>query len=469
MADLKLNNPKIVGKLKLPAEVANKVLQVNASGELESSTVSSTALSNISSLSSAAVSVDGVQTLTNKTLTSPVINTPTGITKSDVGLSNVDNTSDLNKPISTATQSALDLKADLVGGKLATSQIPALAITETFVVVSEVAMLALTAQMGDVAIRSDLSKTYILQGADPTVLSNWVELQTPASPVQSVNGQTGTVVLTKSDVGLGNVDNTSDATKNSAIATLTNKTIDAASNTISNLADSNISASAAIAQSKIANLVSDLALKAPLASPTFTGTVSGITAAMVGLGNVDNTSDATKNSAVAALTNKTIDASSNTITNLVVSNLATGVLDTDLSTVSAADDTLPSAKATKAYVDSKIGASGVTGDIAHTSFSAANNQSIAADVTGLSFSNASVRSFKVQLSVALSATSSLYEAFELMGVLTASGYTMAVSSVGDDSGVVFSITAGGQVQYTSANSAGFTSNTMKFRATVTNV
>jgi hypothetical protein len=37
-----------------------------------------------------------------------------------------------------------------------------------------------------------------------------------------------------------------------------------------------------------------LALKAPLASPTFTGTVSGITAAMVGLGSVDNTSDASK-------------------------------------------------------------------------------------------------------------------------------------------------------------------------------
>ncbi len=36
------------------------------------------------------------------------------------------------------------------------------------------------------------------------------------------------------------------------------------------------------------------ALKAPLASPTFTGTVSGITATMVGLGNVTNTSDANK-------------------------------------------------------------------------------------------------------------------------------------------------------------------------------
>lgn len=35
------------------------------------------------------------------------------LTKSDVGLGNVDNTSDLNKPISTATQSALDLKANI--------------------------------------------------------------------------------------------------------------------------------------------------------------------------------------------------------------------------------------------------------------------------------------------------------------------------------------------------------------------
>jgi hypothetical protein len=59
-----------------------------------------------------AATLTGTQTLTNKTLTSPVINTPTGITKSDVGLANVDNTSDANKPISTATQTALDLKAN---------------------------------------------------------------------------------------------------------------------------------------------------------------------------------------------------------------------------------------------------------------------------------------------------------------------------------------------------------------------
>jgi hypothetical protein len=43
-----------------------------------------------------------------------------------------------------------------------------------------------------------------------------------------------------------------------------------------------------------ATVTNALAAKAPLASPTFTGTVSGVTKAMVGLGNVDNTADAAK-------------------------------------------------------------------------------------------------------------------------------------------------------------------------------
>jgi hypothetical protein len=49
-------------------------------------------------------------------------------------------------------------------------------------------------------------------------------------------------------------------------------------------------------------LSSTVALKAPINSPTFTGTVSGITASMVGLGNVNNTSDANKPVSTAAQT-----------------------------------------------------------------------------------------------------------------------------------------------------------------------
>ena len=55
------------------------------------------------------------------------------------------------------------------------------------------------------------------------------------------------------------------------------------------------------------------------------------------------------------LTNKTIDADNNTISDLEVDNLKSGVLDTDLSTVSASDDTLASAKAIKTYVDGQVG------------------------------------------------------------------------------------------------------------------
>ena len=54
------------------------------------------------------------------------------------------------------------------------------------------------------------------------------------------------------------------------------------------------------------------------------------------------------------LTNKTIDADNNTLSNIEVDNLKSGVLDTDLSSVAATDTTLASAKAIKAYVDTQL-------------------------------------------------------------------------------------------------------------------
>jgi hypothetical protein len=51
------------------------------------------------------------------------------------------------------------------------------------------------------------------------------------------------------------------------------------------------------------------------------------------------------------LTNKTINAANNTISNINTTHLASGVLDIDLTSVSASDDTIPSAKAVKTYVD----------------------------------------------------------------------------------------------------------------------
>ena len=80
------------------------------SGVAPSSFVLSNASGNIDGTVAQKVIPSGVvvgttdtQTLTNKTLTSPVVNTPTGITKTDVGLGNVDNTSDATKNSATAT------------------------------------------------------------------------------------------------------------------------------------------------------------------------------------------------------------------------------------------------------------------------------------------------------------------------------------------------------------------------------
>jgi len=135
-----------------------------------------------------------------------------------LALNNVDNTSDANKPISSATQNALDLKVNstLLGaangvaqldssGKVPAAQIPAIAISDTFVVASQAAMLALTAERGDVAVRTDLSKSFILTAEPASTLANWQELLTPASPVTSVFGRTGAVTASSGDYTVAQV------------------------------------------------------------------------------------------------------------------------------------------------------------------------------------------------------------------------------------------------------------------------
>jgi hypothetical protein len=71
--------------------------------------------------------------------------------------------------------------------------LPSIAITDTFVVASQVAMLALSAEKGDVAVRTDLNKSYILATNSPTTLADWKELLTPTDAVLSVVGLTGAI------------------------------------------------------------------------------------------------------------------------------------------------------------------------------------------------------------------------------------------------------------------------------------
>jgi hypothetical protein len=109
---------------------------------------------------------------------------------------------------------------DSLTGTVPTSALPPLAINTVSVVATQSAMLALTAERGDMAIRTDTGRTYVLASDSPATLGDWKEV-TAAGQVVSVAGQTGAVTLTKADVGLGNVDNTLDAEKPISTATAT--------------------------------------------------------------------------------------------------------------------------------------------------------------------------------------------------------------------------------------------------------
>lgn len=89
-------------------------------------------------------------------------------------------------------------------GKIADNVLPPLAITEPYAVNDEAEMLAIDAQKGDVAIRADEGKSYILKQTPASDRTNWLELKSPECKVLSVNGKIGMVVLTTTDIEEGN-------------------------------------------------------------------------------------------------------------------------------------------------------------------------------------------------------------------------------------------------------------------------
>jgi hypothetical protein len=131
------------------------------------------------------------------------------------------------------------------------------------------------------------------------------------APVTSVAAKTGAVTLDKNDVGLTNIDNTSDVNKpvstaqqtalnlkaNLASPTFTGTVVLPSTTSIGSLDSTELSYLNGVTsnvQAQINSLSGASGAFAPINNPTFTGTVGGITKAMVGLGNVDNTSDVNK-------------------------------------------------------------------------------------------------------------------------------------------------------------------------------
>ena len=198
-----------------------------ATAKSEAGQAADTKVSNHNLVTTNVHGIADTSALSTKTYADSAVSTAVAaLTKSSVGLANVDNTSDANKPVSTAAQTALDLKAPK---------------------------------------------------ADPTF--------------------TGTVSgVTKAHVGLGSVDNTADASKPvstaqaTAIATAKSEAIADATSQVNALltgapAALNTLDELAAALGDDANFAStvttSLALKAPLASPTFTGTVTVAAAGVV--------------------------------------------------------------------------------------------------------------------------------------------------------------------------------------------
>jgi hypothetical protein len=200
----------------------------------------------------------------------------------DSTLTNVDNTSDANKPVSTATATALGLKAPLASPVLtgtplaptAVSTVNTTQIATTEFVQTAVANLVNSAP----AALNTLKELSDALGSDAnyaTTISTALGLKAPlASPTF-----TGTVILPS-----GTVDSAAIAWR----AYDTEADLPAAGTVHGMFAHVHGTGSAYFAH---AGLWVKLA---STESPTFTGTVSGITKTMVGLGNVNNTSDLDK-------------------------------------------------------------------------------------------------------------------------------------------------------------------------------
>ena len=242
-------------------------------------------------------------TMTQKAITEFVndhtskTNNPHSVTKEQLGLGNVDNTSDKNKPISAATQNALDLKADLALFNQHSNN-----ISNPHKVNKD------QVGLGNVDNTSDLNKP--ISKATQSALN----LKANTTDVnQHINNSSNPHNVTKSQVGLSNVDNTSDLNKpisNAVQAALDNKSDTTA--LLGHTSNINNPHSVTKAQVGLGNVDNTSDEQKPVSKPTrdaltmkadvedLTKHVTNInnphevTKSQVGLGNVDNTSDTDK-------------------------------------------------------------------------------------------------------------------------------------------------------------------------------
>ncbi|MDI6033010.1 hypothetical protein QLS91_07980, partial [Flavobacterium sp. LB2P84] len=161
-------------------------------------------------------------------------------------------------------------------GKLIASQLPSITISDTYIVASQATMLGLSgAEKGDVAVRTDLNKSFILKENSYSTLADWQELLTPTSAVTTVFGRNGAVTA-----------QTGDYTTDQITETTTRKFQTANQNTF-NDATSSIQTQLNAKQATIAAGTTAQYRRGDNTWQTLDKTA-------VGLGNVDNTTDLNK-------------------------------------------------------------------------------------------------------------------------------------------------------------------------------
>jgi len=111
------------------------------------------------------------------------------VSKSDVGLGNADDTSDINKPISTASQTALDLKADLVGGLVPANQLPS--YVDDVLEYANLAAFPVTGVTEKIYVAQDTNLTYRWTGSAYGALNPSLALgETSATAYRGDRGKT---------------------------------------------------------------------------------------------------------------------------------------------------------------------------------------------------------------------------------------------------------------------------------------
>ena len=318
------------------------------------------------------------------------------LTKVDIGLNNVDNTSDVSKPVSTAVQSALNLKEDVSNknaangyagldstGKISASQVPitGLAFQGSWDASTNTPILQSGVGYSGNYYVVSVQGTTLLDGINDWQMNDWAIFNGAAwqkianhESVVSVNGYKGAVVLRKSDIWLGNVDNTSDMSKpvstaqQAALNLKVDKTImvnghalsadvvlvksDVGLANVNNTSDLNKPVSTAQQLALDGKVDKTLTVNGQMLSSNVT-----LTKGDVGLGNVDNTSDASKpvstaqQAALDLKADKSIQINGHTLTSnivLVKSDFGLGNVD------NTSDIAKPVSTAGQAALDLKV-------------------------------------------------------------------------------------------------------------------